>query len=55
MEEKYIDIVQKCLLILNEHFEEAENSFEKIIILSKIKELAFWLEMYKEKQANKDL
>nr|DAP67148.1 MAG TPA: hypothetical protein [Caudoviricetes sp.] len=47
MEEKYIDIVQKCLLILNEHFEEAENSFEKIIILSKIKELAFWLEMYK--------
>ncbi len=44
-----INKLQEYLSILNNYFEKTKNSFEKIMILSKIKELIFWIEMYKEK------
>lgn len=44
-----IDTLQQYLLILNNRFRETKNSLEVIMILSKIKELIFWIEMYKEK------
>lgn len=50
-----INKLQEYLSILNDYFEKTKNSFEKIMILSKTNELVFWLEMYKEKQANEDL
>lgn len=50
-----IDKIEDFLSRLNDLFYKVENSFEKIMILSKINELVFWLEMYKEKQANDDL
>lgn len=50
-----INILQECLSILNNHLEKSKNGFEKIIILSQINELVFWIEMYKARQANKDL
>ena len=50
-----INILQECLSILNNCLEKSKNGFEKIMILSKTNELVFWLEMYKEKQAIKDL
>ena len=47
-----IDELEEYLSELNDLFYKTKNSFEKIMILSKINELVFWLEMYKEKQAN---
>lgn len=44
-----IDTLQQYLIILNNRFRETKNSLEVIMILSKIKELIFWIEMYKEK------
>ena len=53
--ETYIDALQEYLSQLNDEFYKVKNSFEKIMILSKINELVFWLEMYKEKTSQNDL
>lgn len=50
-----IEKLQDYLSKLNDYFYKTKNSFEKMMILSKINELVFWLEMYKEKQADDDL
>nr|DAS12551.1 MAG TPA: hypothetical protein [Caudoviricetes sp.]DAS16953.1 MAG TPA: hypothetical protein [Caudoviricetes sp.] len=50
-----INQIQEYLSMLNDCFEKTKNSFAKTMILMKINELVFWLEMYKEKQVNKDL
>ena len=50
-----IDKIEDFLSDLNDAFYKVKNSFEKIMILSKINELVFWLEMYKEKQVTNDL
>lgn len=47
-----IDELEEYLSELNDLFYKTKNSFEKIMFLSKINELVFWLEMYKEKQTN---
>ncbi len=53
--ESYINALQDYLSQLNDEFYKIKNSFEKIMILSKINELVFWLEMYKEKTSQNDL
>ena len=50
-----IEKLQDYLSKLNDYFYKTKNSFEKMMILLKINELVFWLEMYKEKQADNDL
>jgi hypothetical protein len=50
-----IEKLQDYLSKLNDYFYKRKNSFEKMMILSKLNELVFWLEMYKEKQADDDL
>ena len=50
-----IEKLQDYLSKLNDYFYKTKNSFEKMMILSKINELVFLLEMYKEKQADNDL
>ena len=50
-----IEKLQDYLSKLNDYFYKTKKSFEKMMILSKINELVFWLEMYKEKQADNDL
>ena len=53
--ESYINALQDYLSQLNDEFYKIKNNFEKIMILSKINELVFWLEMYKEKTSQNDL
>ena len=48
---KAIVFLEDYLSELNNEFYKIENCFEKIMILSKINELVFWLEMYKEKKS----
>ena len=55
MNKEYIDSLEDSLSELNDQFFNLKNSFEKIMILSKINELVFWLEMYKEKTSQNDL
>lgn len=52
---EYFDILEDYLSNLNDEFSKLKNSFEKIMILSKLNELVFWLEMYKEKTSQNDL
>lgn len=51
----FINSLEDYLSELNDRFSNLKNSFEKIMILSKINELVFWLEMYKEKTSQDDL
>ena len=53
--EGLIDSLEDYLSTMNDQFYKLKNSFEKIMILSKINELVFWLEMYKEKTSQNDL
>ena len=53
--EGLIDSLEDYLSTMNDQFYKLKNSFEKIMILSKINELVFWLEMYKEKNKPKRL
>lgn len=51
----YINNLEEYLSELNDYFYKMKNSFEKFMLLSKINELVFWLEMYKEKTSHQDL
>ena len=53
--EGLIDSLDDYLSTMNDQFYKLKNSFEKIMIISKINELVFWLEMYKEKTSQNDL
>ena len=53
--ENVINDLENYLSVMNDEFYKIKNSFEKIIILSKINELIFWLEMYKEKASHNGL
>ena len=53
--EGLIDSLEDYLSTMNDQFYKLKNSFEKIMILSKINELVFWLEMYKGKTSQNDL
>lgn len=44
-----IDELEDYLSELNDVFHKMKNSFEKIMVLAKLNELVFWLEMYKDK------
>ena len=48
---EFIEKLEDYLSELNNEFYKIENCFEKIMILSKINEIVFWLEMYKEKKS----
>ena len=53
--ENVINDLENYLSVMNDEFYKIKNSFEKIMILSKINELVFWLEMYKEKASHNGL
>ena len=53
--ENVINDLENYLSVMNDEFYKIKNSFEKIMILSKINELVFWLEMYKEKASDNGL
>ncbi len=46
----YIDELENVLSEINDQLHSLDNCLEKVMILSKINELVFWLEMYKEKK-----
>lgn len=53
--EKLINSLEDYLSEMSDSFNKLKNSLEKVMILSKINELIFWLEMYKEKTSQNDL
>lgn len=53
--EELINILEDYLSEMSDSFNKLKNSLEKVMILSKINELVFWLEMYKEKTSQNDL
>ncbi len=51
---KEIDNLEEYLSELSNYFESIEESLEKTMILSKINELVFWLQMYQDKEKQVD-
>lgn len=45
-----IDNLEECLSKLADWFENLDETFEKTMILAKINELVFWLQMYQDKE-----
>ena len=55
MDKNYINSIQKSLDNIDNYFNKnMKNSIEKINIITKIEELVFWLEQYKEQHLESD-
>ena len=55
MDKNYMNLIQKSLDNIGNYFNKnMKNSIEKINIITKIEELVFWLEQYKEQYLESD-